>query len=166
MAFRRKAPRAVIERTPAGFVVNLDRDEIDLVARLMDELRGLLTADDPRTAGLLRRLFPPAYIQDEDAEAEAEYQRLMREELVASRLESLTLVEQALRAGTPLDDAGMNALLQSLNSVRLVLGTLLDVSEDHDPSSVADDDPMVGEHHLYVFLSWLLDAGVHAVTGY
>lgn len=163
MGFRR-ARRRVVERTASGYVINLDREELDLIARLMAELRDLLTADDPGVAPLLRRLFPPAYLAADDAEAEAEYQRLMREELVASKLESLTTVESALRSGAPLDDAGMHALLQSLNSVRLVLGTLLDVGEDHDPGAVRDDDPMVGEHHLYTFLSWLLDACVGAVT--
>jgi len=48
--------------------------------------------------------------------------------------------------------------------VRLVLGTLLDVSEAHDPEDVGDDDPMVGEHHLYQFLSYLLEVAVQAVS--
>jgi hypothetical protein len=38
------------------------------------------------------------------------------------------------------------------------------VGEEHDPSRVRDDDPMVGEHQLYAFLSWLLEATVHAIT--
>jgi hypothetical protein len=163
MVFRR-ARRPVVERTAAGFVLNLADEELDLLVRLMDELRNLLLADDPATAPLLRRLFPPAYHLADDAEAEAEYQRLMREELVASRLAALNAVQQALAQRAPLDDEGIHGLVQSLNSVRLVLGTLLDVGEDHDPSEVGDDDPMVGEHHLYTFLSWLLDAAVGAIS--
>ena len=58
---RRKAPRSVVERTPLGYVLNLDREELDLLGRLMGELRGLLLADDPNAAPMLRRLFPPAY---------------------------------------------------------------------------------------------------------
>ena len=34
------------------------------------ELRSLLMDDDPAHAQLLRRLFPPAYIQEDDADAE------------------------------------------------------------------------------------------------
>ena len=56
-------------------------------------------------------------------------------------------------------------LMQALNAVRLVLGTLLDVGEEHDPSAVRDDDPMVGEHQLYSFLSWLLEHLVRATMG-
>ena len=161
---RRKARREVFERTPKGFVVNLQREEIDLVVRLVGELRALLLANDPNTAAITRRLFPPAYHLADDADADAEYQRLMREELVASRLASMLQVDEALSSKEPLTEEAMNGLLQSLNAVRLVLGTLLDVGEAHDPEDIADDDPMVGEHHLYQFLSYLLEVAVQTVS--
>ncbi len=63
-----------------------------------------------------------------------------------------------------LDEAGLTALMQSLNALRLVLGTILDVGEDHDLDDVAPDDPLVGEHHLYGYLSYLLDAAVRAAV--
>ena len=163
MAFR-KSPRYVVERTPRGYVVHLQRDEIDLIVRLLQEMRALITSDDPQHAPLVRRLFPPAYHLNDDAEAESEFQRLMHDDLVVSRVESIELVEAALTSGRPLDDDEVNGFMQSLNSVRLVLGTLLDVSEEHDPSTVRDDDPMAGEHHLYTFLSWLLESTVQALS--
>ena len=52
------------------------------------------------------------------------------------------------------------AFMQSVNAVRLVLGTLLDVGEDDELSE--DDGP---EHHLYGYLSWVLDASVRALSG-
>lgn len=161
---RRKARRGLFERTPKGYIVNLQREEIDLVVRLVAELRGLMLADDPNTAAMTRRLFPPAYHLADDAEADAEYQRLMREELVASRLAAMQQVDEALNSNEPLTEEAMHGLLQSLNAVRLVLGTLLDVSEAHDPEDVGDGDPMVGEHHLYQFLSYLLEVAVQAVS--
>ena len=160
---RRKARRRVFERTPKGYVVNLDNEEIELIVRLVGELRALLLADDPRTEAITRRLFPPAYHLAEDAEADSEYQRLMRDELVASRLAAMQQVDDTLRAQEPLSEETMFGLLQSLNSLRLVLGTMLDVGEDHHPDDVGDDDPMLGEHHLYQFLSYLLEAAVQAV---
>lgn len=165
MARRRKQPSHIVERTADGFVVNLDEEEIALLMRLLAELRALLLADDPATAPLLRRLFPPAYLADEHAEAEADYQRFMREELVASRLTAIGAVEEALTAGRPMSQGELLGFMQALNGVRLVLGTLLDVSEEHDPDSVSDDDPMVGEHQLYRFLSWLMEHMVAAATG-
>ena len=160
---RRKARRQVFERTPKGYVVNLDNEEIELIVRLVGELRALLLADDPRTEAITRRLFPPAYHLADDAEADSEYQRLMRDELVASRLAAMQQVDDTLRAQEPLSEETMFGLLQSLNSLRLVLGTMLDVGEDHHPDDVGDDDPMLGEHHLYQFLSYLLEAAVQAV---
>lgn len=161
----RKKPRLIFELTADGFVINLRDDERELIARLIGELRELLLANDPLSEPLLRRLFPPAYHLADDAEADAEYQRLMREELVASRLAAIEEADRLLNSGKALDDAAMQGLLQSLNAVRLVLGTLLDVGEMHDPGGVSDDDPMIGEHHLYQFLSFLLECAVEALSG-
>jgi hypothetical protein len=49
--------------------------------------------------------------------------------------------------------------------VRLVLGTMLDITEDHDIGAVDENDPLVGEYNLYDFLSWILDWAVRAVQG-
>ncbi|MEQ1701295.1 MAG: DUF2017 family protein [Ilumatobacteraceae bacterium] len=153
------------ERTEAGYVIGLDIEEKELIGRLVAELRALLLADDPATEPVKRRLFPPAYHLADDREADIEYQRLMREELVASRLSALQFVDDALTSGAPLSEEGMHGLLQSLNAVRLVLGTLLDISEEDDADDFDDDDPMVGEYHLYQYLSHLLDAAVQVVSG-
>ncbi|MDO8390599.1 MAG: DUF2017 family protein [Actinomycetota bacterium] len=161
---RRKAFRPVIERTPTGYVVNLDREEVDLIVRLLAEMRELIMANDPQHDALMRRLFPPAYHLADDAEAEAEYQRLMRDDLVASRLASINQAETLLAGRAPMNDEAMQSFLQSLNGVRLVLGTLLDVGETEDAEGIADDDPMVGEYHLYHFFSYLLEASLQALS--
>lgn len=149
----------MVERVADGLRINLGDDEIDLLVQLLTELRGLIASDEPETAPLRRRLFPPAYHLEADAEAEAEYQRFMRDELVTSRLEALTVVEEALarRPAPVLSEAESDGFVRSLNAVRLVLGTLLDVSDDHDPDLIGPDDPLFAEHQLYLFLSWLLE---------
>ena len=158
---RKRAFIPPVERVRAGYAFNIGPDERQLVTRLLTELSQLLMgeADDPR----LVRIFPPAYHLADDADANAEYQRLMREELVASRLAGITAVNTALQAAAPLDEETMVAFVQAINGLRLVLGTMLDVTEDADPDDVDDDDPLVGEHHLYNFLSWLLDWAVRAL---
>lgn len=165
MALRR--PKPVIELTKHGFVVRLDPDELGLIRHLLAELRGLVQSDDPATEPIRRRLFPPAYHLVEHSEQEAEYQRLMRDDLVASRLAALDQLDEVLAPtdGIVLDEAGMNAFLQSLNGVRLVLGTLIDVGESDDLDDLPPDHPMLAEHHLYAFLSWLLEVAVQAVSG-
>lgn len=157
---RRRKRLPPVQRVHGGFVVNLEQAERELLGRLLRDLVQLLVgpADEP----MLRRLFPPAYHLAEDGDADEEYQRLMREELVASRLAAATALSTALAQPTVLDEAGLVGLMQALNGLRLVLGTLLDVDEDHDLEDVAADDPMVGEHHLYGYLSYLLDAAVNA----
>ncbi|MEP7204451.1 MAG: DUF2017 family protein [Ilumatobacteraceae bacterium] len=159
---RKRAFIPPIQRVRDGFAFNLGDDEKQLVTRLLTELGQLLMGEsgDPR----LIRIFPPAYHLADDAEAEEEYQRLMREDLVASRLSGINTVNAALGSPDAVDEEAMIAFVQAINGLRLVLGTMLDVVEDHDPDDIPDDDPQVGEYHLYNFLSWLLDWAVRALA--
>ena len=160
-----RKPKPPVERTKSGFRLNLQNEERDLVLRLMGELRALLLG--PNEDDRLRRLFPTAYHQPGDQAMDDEYQRLMREDLVASRLTGLNLVDECLGEtsddSAPLSEAQLLAFVQALNGLRLVLGTMLDVGEDDDPEDIGDDHPLAGEHHLYGFLSWLLDWCIRAL---
>jgi Domain of unknown function (DUF2017) len=152
-----------VTRTGSGYVLHLGREERVLVTRLLDELRALLT--EPADPELVRRLFP--VVHPDNPEREAEYQRLMRDELVASRLAGIEAVSTVLgRTGrkVTLDEAQMVAFMQAVNGVRLVLGTLLDVTEDDElvDREEVDDSP---EYHLYGYLSWVLDSSVQALSG-
>ncbi|MGD9997733.1 MAG: DUF2017 family protein [Ilumatobacteraceae bacterium] len=161
MARRRWEFRPPIERVQGGFRVNLGDSEREVLLRLLDEMRTLLMGPSDNPA--LVRVFPTAYHQPAHAELDAEYQRLMREELVASRLAGIGTVIDALSSPTPISEQDLAALMQGLNGLRLVLGTALDVDEEHDLDAIAEDDPHLGEHHLYVFLSWLLEWTVRAM---
>ena len=149
------------------WTLDVDEVERELVVRLLGELRELLSAagDDPdaATSPVLRRLFPPAYPDDE--EKEAEYQRLMRDELITSRLAQLDAVSARLSAdgSAPMDEAEVTALMRSLNAVRIVLGTMLDVGEDDDVGAGEEGDDHEPERQLYAYLSWLLDWTVRAL---
>jgi hypothetical protein len=127
-----------------GFSLRLNPEERALVARLLDELGALLTEQvDPAMTG---RLFPVVHPNDPDQEAE--YQRLMRDELVASRL--------------AFDEDQLVAFMQALNGVRLVLGTILDITDDDEDEP---DNVLVPEYQLYAYLSWVLDSAVRALSG-
>lgn len=162
---RSRKPKPPVERTGITFRLNLQEEERDLIRRLMGELRTLLLgpSDDQR----MRRLFPAAYHQQGDREMDDEYQRLMREDLVASRLVGLGVIDECLdtagKNSASLTEVQLLAFVQALNGVRLVLGTMLDVSEEHDLDEIADDHPRVGEYHLYAFLSWVLDWCIRAL---
>ncbi len=159
--------RAPVRAKGAGFVIDLDADEGALVRRLIGELRTLLTDPEPDSAGraLLARLFPVAHPDDEAMEAE--YQRLMRDELVQSRMAAFAIVDEALsgdRGANEVDEGRLLAFMQSVNSIRLALGTMLGVSDDPDADEVKpglEDSP---EYALYGYLSWLLEWCVRALS--
>jgi hypothetical protein len=158
----RRRFRAPVRPAGDGFVVDLGADEAMLVRRLVGELRQLLADPDPDEEAqvLLHRLFPVAHADDPDAEAE--YQRLMREELVASKLATFDIVEATLAGDGRVDEGGLIAFMQSVNSLRLALGTMLGVTDDPE----AEVDPGredAAEYHLYGYLSWLLEWSVRAI---
>ena len=150
------------------WTLNLGADERDLIGRLLAELRALLTTDDAEletaaSAALLQRLFPRVYTDDD--EKEAEYQRLMREELVTSRVHQIDAIADLLAGDDDvrtLDEGQVIALMQSTNAVRVVLGTMLDVGEEDDDMLDVDDEHQA-ERHLYAFMSWLLDWTVRSL---
>ena len=139
-----------------SYRLDLDAAERDLLRELPGQLREILETDDPT----LYRLFPPAYA--EDPERDAEYQRLMREELISRRLEALATVEATADAER-LTEEELSMWMRVINDLRLVLGTRLDVQEDQEPS-FDPDDPMTPLRQVYWFLSYLLEATVEALT--
>ena len=152
--------RLVARKRDGRYSLRLSDDVRSLLAQLLDELRELLTSAQPDD-GRLQRLFPPGY--SDDAEADAEYQRFMRSELLTSRLSAVEQVHESLQA-TELTEAQLAAWMTSLNSVRLVIGTLLDVSEDDDLTALSPDDPSFGGYVLYSELSVILEHIVAALS--
>jgi hypothetical protein len=156
--------RAPVTRGRGGtYVLHLGPEERALVRDLLGELRAMITDPDPPPA--LVRLFPVVY--PDHAENEAEYQRLMRDELVASKIEGIESVDAVLgRSGRKVhfDEAELLAFMQAVNSVRLVLGTMLDVTDD-EPVGGGTDEEQTPEHYLYDYLSWVLDSAVRAMSG-
>jgi hypothetical protein len=128
-----------------------------LYGSLPDQLRALLGTDDPA----LERLFPPAY--RDDPEKEAEYRGLVRDELRDAKLGSLEVMSATIDADR-LDEDQLLAWLGSINDLRLVLGTRLGVTEDLDPDALADDDPATPAYALYFYLGWLEEQVVEALA--
>jgi len=159
------------------FRLNFDPDERAFLVRLLAELKELLTSEETEaTAPLLHRLFPPAFQDDPDKEAE--YQRLMREELVASRVAAIDSVSALLSpddgdsatnggaASAPsatLSEGDTMAFMQSLNAIRLVLGTMLEITDDDSSDAAEVDDSY--EFGLYDHLGWILEFTVRALSG-
>ncbi len=152
------ADRRVIERRrEGGFVLRLPPPERLLLRELLRELHALLeaNADDPS----LRRLFPPAY--DADDEAQREYRELMHGELLAKHHAALAVLEETVDRDE-LDEDEVDAWLAALNELRLVLGTRLDVTEDLYVTEVDFAAPETEELAVYLYLTWLQEQFVEA----
>jgi hypothetical protein len=60
------------------------------------------------------------------------------------------------------DATELERFVRAINAMRLVLGTLLDVSEDNErdarseAEAGSDDDTAVTQHEVYDYLGWLL----------
>lgn len=140
-----------------GYRLRLPTEERELLRSLPGQLREVLETDDPS----LRRLFPPAYA--DDPEADDEFQRLMRDELLEGKLAALRVVEETAGADH-LDDEQLEGWLGALESLRLYLGTQLDVSEATYAEELDPDDPRAPALALYGYLSWLQEQAVEALS--
>jgi hypothetical protein len=116
-----------------------------------------MKTDDPS----LRRLFPPAY--PEDGEADDELRRLMRDDLLEGKLMALRVVEESAGADH-LSDEQLEGWLGALESLRLYLGTQLDISEATYEEELDPDDPAAPALALYGYLSWLQEEAVAALS--
>jgi hypothetical protein len=133
-------------RSGDGFRLSLREPERDLLRSLPDELRGLYdTADDDPVRG---RLFPRAYLDPTQEEAEAEWRALVHPELLRERLAALDRVQATLEAAEPgrggrfvasLAPEDVDAWLAVLNDARLALGTRLGVTESMEDTPDPSD---------------------------
>ena len=152
----------ILARTHGRPVLRLDPDEVRLLGLLFDELTALL--DDPDAGGdVLDRLNPAAY--RDDAEAEAEYRALTAASLRDARDERITACRADLARSGALELADPDTArrwLQTLNDLRLALGTRLGVTQDDD-RDIDPDDPAAQPWLVYSWLTAVQDAVVHAV---
>ena len=171
MRFKRRAS-AVEAKVSAG--------EADLLSALAADLLGLLGDDEPEgqdpleaIVGLssapverpsdpaLARLLPDAYRGDD--EAAGEFRRFTEQDLRTGKRTNAGTVLAGLaphleRGGKlALDRDDVDAWLGTLNDLRLVLGTRLEVSDDGEPD-LPDDDPRAAALQVYGWLGWLQES--------
>ena len=155
--FGRNRPKPRVVGRDGAYVLALDDRERALIRQILGDMRALLMldADDPR----VRRLYPSAYADDEAKEDE--YRRLTHEELRSARLANVDTLEASIEAEL-LSEEQLTAWMQAINSLRLVLGTLLDIDDDDQELAFDPDDPEARTQALYGYLGGLLDEIVDA----
>ncbi len=150
-----------VKRSRGGdFVLRIPPPERDVLERLPQMLRELLERDD-RTDPALRRLFPSAYLDDD--EASAEFESVVRDDLVAQRTAAIETMERTLRAPRLTEDE-LVAWLAAVNDLRLVLGVRLAVTEESTPDEFDGDPETRASYRLYTYLSYLEEDVVEALS--
>jgi uncharacterized protein DUF2017 len=148
--------RKITRDRDGSFRVGLSAEERELLQGLPSHVQELLGTDDRR----LVRLFPPGYADDPDAEAE--YRRLVGDGLLEAKRAALSELERTARAKR-LTEQEAESWLGALESIRLVLGVQLDVTDDtyrvFDPSA-----PDALSLSVYHWLSWVQDELVQAMA--
>lgn len=148
-----------IRRTRRGFDLRLPMAERDVLRSLPAQLGALLDEGD-RQDPAMRRLFPPAHL--DDADAAAEFDGFVRDDLTEQRRNALAEMERTVDAGR-LSEEELLAWLAVVNDLRLILGVRLAVSEETDPADYAADDEAAGSYALYAYLSYLEEEMVEAL---
>lgn len=151
-----------------GYDVVLEAGEAAVLTRLCEELNTLFRDDEPAGGDqpadpVLERLFPRAYLDPTEEEAEAEWQRLAHGDLLDGRRRALATLEGTLARATvrrgrlelTLDEEEVQAWLAVINDARLALGTRLQVTEDMDLSRLDPDDPDTAPYAVYWWLGVL-----------
>lgn len=152
--------KRVVRRARDGsYELRLPDGERQMLEEILPQLQQALRGDAVSDPGF-KRLFPKAYVQD--PEHEAEYQALVGDELVATRVAHVETVLATIRQDRLSEDE-LSAWMGAVNDLRLVLGTRLDVSEETD-LAVDPSHPDAAAYGLYAYLGWLLELLVDAAS--
>ncbi len=161
------------EGEDGGWNVWILEKEIPGLLSLPGRMRDLLENTD-FTDRVTASLFPRAYRHND--EAELEYQRLLREDLVKRKLEAVELVEKTLArakrrtgVGGPcvleisLSGEDLAVWLGFLHDVRLTIGSALGITDESWERDLHPDDPDFDERLLLNQLSYLEEAILQAI---
>ena len=138
-----------IRQLPDGrFALDWRDGDRTMITTLATDFDQLVAGDDPSIV----RLFPPAYGGDD--ERSSGYAAMTRDDLIERRRASAATLLAAIDADS-IDGDQLVVVMRALNDLRLVLGTELDVSEDHHPR-VRPSDPDAPRWAAYERLTALL----------
>ena len=148
-------------RRDGRVVITLPAPVAQLLAQVVNELGDVFAS--PPAGEVMNRLFPRAYLDPTEEQAEQQWQSLVHDDLVRARLAAVSAMVADLDTASPttrdrveivLDRDAETRWLTVLNDARLTLGTALGVTED-EPLEFPDDDPRAAGADVYALLSAL-----------
>ena len=156
-------------RRGGGIDVAISEPEAGLLRSVGVQMRDVLV--DPHGVPHTRRLFPPAY--EDDSEAQAEFAGFTTDELTDGKRRAvgafLSTLERgkagrgSWRVSLSAEEAG--DWLAVLNDARLTLGTRLDVTEESYERDIDPADPDAAAREVFRYLGWLEEFLVDALMG-
>lgn len=165
--------RRPVELLPDGsLLVILAPEEVALLRQLGDELQRVYAEGEDRDP-VRERLFPRAYLDPTEDEAEAEWEALIGPDLLRTRLDALVELAADLDAGTrhgsrmhfTLAADAVQRWLAVLNDARLALGVRLEITDDTDYLDPRPDDPNATALMVYGWLSAFQGALIDVLLG-
>ena len=141
--------------------LKLRADEATVIEAFLRDLAEAVESDELESE-TRARLFPRAYLDPTEEAAEQVWQSVVHDDLLTGRVKALRAVCADIVQAEDvkgelvieLDAERENEWMMAINDARLVIGTALDVSEDHD-LDVAPDDPRFALVGLYYWFSYL-----------
>jgi hypothetical protein len=168
-------------RSLASQLVELLRNEMAAPVGSDDPLETLMDFSGPTTEPddpVLARLFPTAY--PDDPEAAGDFRRFTEGTLRDGKADSaIALIDGLEDAGLPpeltedglvidveLDEPTAESWMRSFTDIRLALATRLEVEEGDEEywATLPDDDPRGQAHDIYLWLGYLQETLVDALS--
>jgi hypothetical protein len=145
-----------------GVRIRLDRLENDVLTAMLTDFADLVEADAFEQDDPVRvRLFPAGYRDDDTASAdfrELTEQSLRLERAQRARECAGELRDLGTRRELVIDAESAQRWIQSINDLRLALGTRLDVTDDDQVGDTSPDAPFAQEWTVYHWLTGLQDS--------
>jgi hypothetical protein len=163
-----------IRRSKDRIVLTLYPSEVEVLRDLAGQLESLLDGGVPERGGdpTRDRLFPRAYLDPTEDEAESEWQVAVHEDLVRQKSAAVGALMESLETGKvnrkgtaelTLELEAVEQWVSALNDVRLALGVVLEVTEDE--MHLQAGDPRTPGFELYGWLTWLQGSLVQELRG-
>lgn len=167
----KRTPNVFTRELNGQITLTLDPTECEVLTALFEQMSELLSelggqeSTDPLEAMLgmngstqisddpaLARLFPDGYCDDEHASAD--FRRFTEQDLRQEKTAALTQIRIALQSNedtTVVSPLQAQSWLKTINDLRLVLGTRLEITQEND-FDFDSDEPGV---NLYNYLTYL-----------
>jgi hypothetical protein len=157
-----------------GLEVHLGPAEAELLRDLARQVEAVVAGPDAELGAnpVRDRLFPRAYDDPTEDEAETDWQAAAHPDLVRAKSDALAALLADLAAAgegpgdrvvVVLDDARLEGWIAALNDVRLALAVSIGLTEQRQ--EVPDEDPQAPAFEAYHWLTWFQGACIEQLVG-